>query len=83
MNPLNNKRIYYSSKILEFKNNVTKTWGIMKELVGKIRNTETSLPKKLVIEKEKEMTEIKDIAEELNNIFTNAGPNLPQKVRNL
>ena len=30
-------------------------------------------------EKEKEITEIKNIAEEFNNFFTNAGPNLTQK----
>ena len=45
------KRIYYSSKILEFKNNAKKTWGVMKELIGKAHNTESSLPIKLVIEK--------------------------------
>ena len=45
------KMIYYSSKILEFKSNAKKTWGVMKELIGKTRNTESSLPIKLVIEK--------------------------------
>ena len=63
------KRIYYSSKILEFKNNAKKTWGVMKELIGEARNTESSLPTKLVIEK-KEVTEIKDIAEEQKNLIT-------------
>ena len=47
------KKIYYSSKILEFKNNATKIWGVMRELIGKIRNNESSLPKKYVIEKKK------------------------------
>ena len=47
------KKIYYSSKILDFKNNAKKTWGVMKELIGKTRNTESSLPKKLVIKKKK------------------------------
>ena len=52
LNPSNvSKRIYYSSKILEFKNNAKKTWGVMKELIGKARKTESSLPIKLVIEK--------------------------------
>ena len=59
------KRIYYSSKILEFESNAKKTWGVMKELIGKTHNTESTLSKKLVIEK-KETTEIKDIAEEFN-----------------
>ena len=36
------KRIYYSSKTLEFNNNVKNVWGVMKELMGKIRNTESS-----------------------------------------
>ena len=75
------KRVYYSSKILELKNNAKKTWGVMKELIAKTRNTESSLPIKLVIEK-KEVTEIKDIAEEFNNFFTNVGQNLAKKVPN-
>ena len=53
----------------------------MKELIGKARNTESSLPIKLVIEK-KEVTEIKDIAEEFINFFTNVGRNLAKKVQN-
>ena len=53
----------------------------MKELIGKARNTESSLPIKLVIEK-KEVTDIKDIAEEFNNFFTNVAPNLAKKVPN-
>ena len=66
------KKIYYSSKILEFKNNATKIWGVMRELIGKIRNNESSLPKKLVIEKkEKEITEIKDIAQLFYKCFNN------------
>ena len=41
------KRIHCSSKILEFKNNAKK-WGVMKKLIDNIRNTESSLPKKLI-----------------------------------
>ena len=69
------ERVYYSSK-----NNAKKIWGVMKELIGKIRNTESSLPKTLFIEKNKYITEIKDIAEEFNDFFTNVGPNLAKKV---
>ena len=83
LNPLSLslKRIYYSSKILGFKTNTKKTWRVMKEIIGKARNSESSLPIKLVIEK-KEVTEIKDIAEKFNNFFTNVGPNLAKKVPN-
>ena len=45
--------MYYLSKILQLKSNTKKTWGVMKELICKIRNTESSLPKKLVIEKKR------------------------------
>ena len=53
LNPLNvkSKRIYYL--LFEFKDNAKKTWDVMKELIGKARNTESSLPIKLVIEKKK------------------------------
>ena len=37
------ERNYYSSKALEFKNNAKKTWGVMKELPGKIRNSQVYL----------------------------------------
>ena len=49
------KRIYCSCRILEFKNNAKKTRAVVKELKirGKIRNTESGLPKKLVIAKNK------------------------------
>ena len=47
------KRIYCSCRILEFKNNAKKTRAVVKELIGKICNTESGLPKKLVIEKNK------------------------------
>ena len=53
----------------------------MKELIGKILNTELTLPKKLVMEK-KGITEIKYIAKEFNNVFTNIGPNLAKKLPN-
>ena len=78
---LESERICYSSKILEFKNNAKKVWSVMKELIDKIRITESSLPIKLVIE-EKNITEIKDIAEEFNNFFANVGSNLAKKVPN-
>ena len=51
--------------MLEFKNYTKKTWGVMKELIGKIRNTESTLPKSFLLKK----TEMKDVAEEFKIIF--------------
>ena len=45
------KRIYYLSEILEFQNSAKKTWRVMKELIGKIGSTDSSLPNKFGIEK--------------------------------
>ena len=45
--------MFQGLKTVEFKNNTKKTWRVMKELIGKIRNTELSLPNKPVIEKKK------------------------------
>ena len=53
----------------------------MKKLISKIRYTESSLPKKLIIQK-KEITEIKDIAEEFNKFSTNVGLSLAKNVPN-
>ena len=55
---------YYSSKALEFKNNAKITWGVMKELLGKSRNTQVYLNCSSLSIK-KEMTSLKDIAEEV------------------
>ena len=57
------------------------TWGVMKELIGKIHYTESRLPEKLVIER-KETTEMKDKAEEFSNFLTNVVPDLAKKVPN-
>ena len=47
------KRLYYSNKILQCKDSAKKARDVMKELIGKSRNAESSLPKKFVIEKKK------------------------------
>ena len=62
------KRIYYSSKILEFKNNAKETRGVMKELKAKIRNTESSLLKSLLLKKKRTYSN-KRTAKEFNNFF--------------
>ena len=50
---LKSKMIYYLSNILQFTNSAKKTWGVMNKLIGKIRSSDSSLSKKLSIEKKK------------------------------
>lgn len=51
------------------------------ELIGKVRNTESSLLKNFVDER-KEIAELKDLSEELSNSFTCVRPDLAKKVPN-
>ena len=77
LNPLNVslKGFIIRVKYQSLKTTQRKHGGVMKELIGKIHNTASSLPKKLVIEK-KEITETKDIGEQFGNCFSNVGPKL-------
>ena len=83
MDPFNVSRngIITSIKYCKKYYNAKKTWVVLREQIRKICHTESSLPKKLAI-KNKEITEIKDIAVELNNVFINNVPNLAKQVPN-
>ena len=38
------KKIYYSQKIIEYKDNDKNAWNVMKELIAKARKLEPHLP---------------------------------------
>ena len=45
------KRKYYSEKLLQFQGDAKKTWRIMKEVIGKYKLIHSTLPRKIVINK--------------------------------
>ena len=44
------KSQYYSKMILHYKDNIKKTWQIMKEVIGKDKLVNNSLPKHLILQ---------------------------------
>ena len=80
----NAKRMYYSKLFLENKNDTSKTWKIVNELLkgGNVgqKNTEVE---KLTINNDgvkQEMTSEKDIAESFNDFFVSIGPKLAEAI---
>ena len=59
------KKMYFSKQILKYKNNIKKTWQIIKEAMGKIKYKQQNLPRKILVDK-KSITETKLIAENFN-----------------
>ena len=59
------KKMYFSKQILKYKNNIKKTWQIIKEAIGKIKYKQQNLPRKILVDK-KSITETKLIAENFN-----------------
>ena len=71
---------YFSSLIIKYKNNIKKTWHVIKEAIRKTRcNNQTIFPKKVLID-EKIIANPKIIAENFNNFFIDTGPKLAQKI---
>ena len=73
------KKNYYNNLITKYKNNIKKTWSIMKEAIGKMKQVNNNLPRRLIINN-KEIYAKKTIAESFNNYFINVGPNLASKI---
>ena len=73
------KKLYFSKLILKYKNNIKKTWHIIKEVIGKEKYKQQNLPKKILVDK-KSTTETKSIAENFNKYFTQIGPNLAKDI---
>ena len=73
------KRMYYSNLILKYKNNIKKTWQIIKEALGKEKCSNQSLPKTVLVN-EVSITQNSSIAENFNKYFTEIGPNLAKKI---
>ena len=62
------KKLYFSKLILKYKNNIKKTWQVIKEAIGKEKYKQQNLLKKILVDK-KSITETESIAESLINIL--------------
>ena len=69
------KSQYYSKMILHYKDNIKKTWQIMKEVIGKGKLVNNSLPKHLILNNRNIFNQ-KTIASSFNEYFANVGPKL-------
>ena len=67
--------MYFSKLILKYKNNIKKTWQVIKEAIGKEKCKQQNLPKKILVDKIS-ITETESIAESFNKYFTHIGPKL-------
>ena len=56
-------------KIVKYKDNIKKTWGIIKKIIGKTRTKNSSLPEKLTVDR-KNILDKKEIANKFHNLIT-------------
>ena len=73
------KKLHFSKLILKYKDNIKKTWQIIKEAIGKEKCNQHRFPTKIVVDKES-ITNRHSIAENFNKFFTEIGPNLANKI---
>ena len=73
------KKLHFSELILRYKNNIKKTWKVIKERIGKKKYGHENFPRKLVINK-KDITNTDFFAENLNKYFSDIGPKLAKNI---
>ena len=76
---LKSKKNYYAKLINKYKNNIKKTWQVIKEIIGKTKLISNNLPRRLIVN-ETEISDQKDIAKHFNEYFINVGPNLASNI---
>ena len=59
--------------------NTKRSWQIMKEITGKIKQKNNTFPKALKINK-KSLHSVKQTANEFNSFLTNVGPSLTKNI---
>ena len=72
------KKLHFSKLILKYKNNIKKTWQIIKEAIAKEKCTQPRFPTKIVIDK-KTIINTHSIAENFNKFFPEINSNLANK----
>ena len=76
---IDSKKLHFSNLILKYKNNIKKTWEIIKESIEKRYWNIQSFLKKLIIEKEN-ITHEGLIANHFNTYFAQIGTNLAKTI---
>ena len=79
----NAKRMYYSESFSENRNNMRKTWGIIKELISRNdKNKKTKIEQLLICDEgtNKVVSSDEGIANELNHYFVSIGSTLAKKI---
>ena len=72
------KILYYQHQFDQYKNNIKKTWGVIKELVNRT-SMKNILPQYFIVDREV-LTDKHVIANRLNTFFTNIGPKLASQI---
>ena len=73
------KKLYYSNLIMKCKNNLKRTWDVIKDSIGKAKNIKNFFLQK-IITNNKIVTDADVIAKHSNTYFTEIGPNLSKKI---
>ena len=73
------KKTYFSNLITRYKNDIKKTWVVIKESIGKGRFNYQNFPKKIIIEGT-EITDEELIATQFNKYFAEIGPKLAKNI---
>ena len=74
------KKLHYSKLIVKYKENIKKTWSVIKEVLGKEKKLRAIISEKNVCGKKNEIADMKLLAENFNRYFTENGPTLAKKV---
>ena len=71
------ERDYYDNKFLEYKNDLIKSWKIMKQVIN--RRKKSTMSSKFIIDN-KIVSDKYKIAESFNKFYVNIGPSLAEKI---
>ena len=74
------KKLYYSNLIIKYKNNLKRTWDVIKDSTGKAKSIKEFFPQKIITNNNKIVTDTDVIAKHFNTYFTEIGPNLSKKI---
>ena len=73
------KNNFYIKKLSKCQGNTRRSWQIMKEITGKIKQKNNTYPKALKINK-KSLHSVEKITNEFNSFLTNVGPSLAKNI---